>query len=334
MYDFQPDIAVAILNWNGKKWMEKFMPLVLSRTKRTSIYFIDNHSDDDSVSHVKRYFPPVKVIQLDKNYGFAGGYNRALRQIPEKYVVLLNSDVEVTENWLPPLLERIKSDENIVAVQPKIKSFANKNRFEHAGAAGGFLDFFGYPYCHGRIGDKTEEDKGQYDRPGKVFWTSGACMLIDKDFFLESGGFDEHFFAHQEEIDWCWRANRQGKELWYEPASTVYHVGGGNLAYGNPFKTYLNFRNNLFMLMKNLPPAYLFPVILSRLVLDGIAGIKFLTEGKARHTLAIVKAHFSFYKKVPYYLKNRRKPYIKKYWEKFFFMWSKPSGNYSNVKDI
>ncbi len=312
--------AVALLNWNGRRWLEKFLPPLLCHTPGAAVYVIDNGSTDDSIDFVQQHFPQVNIIRLDRNYGFAGGYNRGLLQVAEPYVVVLNTDVEVTEGWLPPLLARLTGDEKTVAVQPKILDYNRRHCFEYAGAAGGYIDFFGYPYCRGRVGAKRERDAGQYDHAADIHWASGACMLIRKEVFLESGGFDETFFAHQEEIDWQWRVRRKGYRVVYEPASAVYHVGGGNLNYGHPRKTFLNFRNNLLMLLKNLPAAYLLPVILARLVLDGGAGLQFLLKGRPAHTWAIVRAHFSFYRHVPRYIKHRSKPYLKPWWKDFFFM--------------
>ena len=308
------EVAVALLNWNGKRWLEKFLPGIVEKTPGAQIYVIDNRSSDGSVEWVRKHFPEVKIIGLVKNYGFAGGYNRGLKQIDEEYVVLLNTDVEVTDNWLPPLLKKLKENKQIVAVQPKIKNYNRKEYFEYAGAAGGFLDNLGYPYCDGRIGNRVEKDTGQYDREKEVFWTSGACMAVKRTPFLQSGGFDETFFAHQEEIDWAWRMRRQGYRFWYEPSATVFHVGGGNLGYERPQKTFLNFRNNLLMLLKNLPPAKLFPVIGTRLVLDGLAGLMFLLKGKPAHTWAIVRAHFAFYRLIPQYRKKRKPPYLSRYY--------------------
>jgi len=314
------DTAVVLLNWNGRRWLEKFLPPLVRHTPGAAVYVIDNGSDDDSVAFLSAHYPQVKVIALDRNYGFAGGYNKGLQQVSEPYAVLLNTDVEVTENWLPPLLARLATEDRIVAVQPKIRDYRRRHCFEYAGAAGGWIDFFGYPYCNGRVGNRLEKDAGQYDRPQEVHWTSGACMLVRREVFLESGGFDERFFAHQEEIDWAWRIRRQGWKLMFEPGARVYHVGGGNLAYGHPRKTFLNFRNNLLMLFKNLPPAALVPVILTRLVLDGLAGALFLLQGRPRHTWAIVRAHFSFYRQIPFYARRRRGPYVWPYWRDLFFL--------------
>ncbi len=314
------DIAIALLNWNGKKWLEKFLPLLLDYSENARFYLIDNRSEDGSVAFVRKHFPEVRIIGLVKNYGFAGGYNRGLKQIDEAIVVLINTDVEVTPGWLLPLVDMLESDEKMVSVQPKIKDYNRKEYFEYAGAAGGFLDNLGYPYCDGRKGSRTEKDTGQYDANKEIFWASGACMAVKKEMFLQSGGFDERFFAHQEEIDWAWRMKRLGYKLGYAYQSTVYHVGGGNLNYGSPYKTYLNFRNNLLMLLKNLPPEKLFSVIFSRLILDGLAGVLYLLKGKPGHTWAIVKAHFSFYRLFKHYYRLRKPPYLKEYYRERFVM--------------
>ena len=309
--------AVAILNWNGENLLKKFLPGVIENSPQAEIYIIDNASTDQSLSLLNKHFPQVKIISLDKNYGFAGGYNLGIKKIEADNIVLLNSDVEVTKNWLVPLVEHMESHPETFALQPKIKDYKNKKMFEYAGAAGGFLDFFGYPYCDGRKFFKIEEDKGQYDKEKEIFWASGACMMIKKKDFEKAGGFDESYFAHQEEIDLCWRLHHQGRKIKYIPSSTVYHVGGASLDSQNPYKTYLNFRNNLITLLKNLPPALIFPVIFLRLILDGIAGIKFIFQGKPKHTLAIVKAHFGFYKRVPAAWKKRPPKTIKKYFNRF-----------------
>ncbi len=319
------DTAVALLNYNGRHWLEKFLPVLLKNTPGAHIYVIDNGSTDDSRTFLAEHFPDVTRIDLDRNYGFAGGYNRGLKKISEPYVVLLNTDVEVSPGWLEPLRRRLLSDENIAAVQPKILDYHHKDCFEYAGAAGGFLDFFGYPYCRGRIGDVREKDAGQYDRSYDVHWTSGACMLMRTDDFRASGGFDEGFFAHQEEIDWCWRMRRAGRRLVYEPGSRVWHAGGGSLAYGHPRKTFLNFRNNLRMLLKNLPAALVFPVIFVRLFLDGAAGLRFLFLSKPAHTWAVVRAHWAFYASIPAYMRKRGGKYLRRYYEHWLFvLMSKP----------
>jgi len=309
--------AVVILNWNGQKLLENFLPSVVKYSPKSSIYVIDNASTDDSVAYLKRHFPEVQLVQLDQNYGYAGGYNRGLQQIDADIYALVNSDVEVTENWLSPILKTFETEPDTAVIQPKIKDYKNKKMFEYAGAAGGFLDFFGYPYCNGRRLFKIEEDNGQYNQPKEIFWASGACFFIRKDTFNRHKGFDESFFAHQEEIDLCWRIKHTGKQIKYIPESEVYHLGGASLDTQSPFKTYLNFRNNLLMLLKNLPKFLIFPVIFSRLILDGLAGIVFLAQGKPQHTWALVKAHFGFYKRIPYILKKRPIKTIKKYYKRF-----------------
>ncbi len=313
------DTAVVLLNYNGRHWLEKFLPVLVKNTPGAHLYVIDNGSTDDSRTFLARHFPDITRIDLDQNYGFAGGYNRGLEKVNEPYAVLLNTDVEVSPGWLEPLRRRLLSEPGIVAVQPKILDYHQKDCFEYAGAAGGFLDFFGYPYCRGRVGEVREKDAGQYDRSYDVHWTSGACMLVRKEDFLSSGGFDEDFFAHQEEIDWCWRMRRAGGRLVYEPESRVWHAGGGSLAYGHPHKTFLNFRNNLRMLLKNLPGVLVFPVIFVRLFLDGVAGLRFLLQGKPAHTWAIVRAHWAFYASIPAYVRKRGGKYLRHYYEHVFF---------------
>ena len=310
-------IAVVILNWNGQKLLKKFLPSVVKYSTEATVYVIDNASTDDSVSYIKNTFPDVQLVQLDQNYGYAGGYNRGLQHIDAELFALVNSDVEVAENWLSPVLKTFENEPDTAVIQPKIKDYKNKKMFEYAGAAGGFLDFFGYPYCDGRIMFNVEEDKGQYDQPKEIFWASGACFFIKKDAFERHKGFDESFFAHQEEIDLCWRIKHTGKHIKYVPESEVYHLGGASLNAQSPFKTYLNFRNNLMMLLKNLPALFIFPVIFNRLILDGLAGIIFLVQGKPQHTWAVVKAHFGFYKRIPKILKQRPKNPIKKYYNQF-----------------
>jgi len=310
-------IAVVILNWNGQKLLEQFLPSVMSYSKEADIYVIDNASTDDSAAFLQEKHPDIQIVRLDKNYGYAGGYNRGLAQIDADVYALVNSDLEVTENWLLPVIETFETDPKTAIVQPKIKDYKNRKKFEYAGAAGGYLDFFGYPYCDGRILFKIEEDKGQYEQNKDIFWASGACLFIRKPVFEQLQGFDESFFAHQEEIDLCWRAYHAGHRVRYVADSTVYHLGGASLNNQNPFKTYLNFRNNLLMLLKNLPAVYLFPVIFTRLILDGLAGIVFLFQGKPLHTWAIVKAHFGFYKRIPAAWKKRPKKPVAKYFKRF-----------------
>ncbi len=299
------EVAVVILNYNGEKFLKDFLGNVVQNSQEADIYVIDNASVDGSLAFVSDNFSDVKIIGLKENLGFAGGYNEGLKEIPNPYFLLLNSDVEVTPNWLTPLILRIKSGQNIVAVQPKILDFRQKDRFEYAGAAGGFLDVFGYAFCRGRVFDSLEADHGQYDDARQIFWATGACFLIKAEVFKDFGGFDARFFAHMEEIDLCWRINNAGLKIFYEPKSAVFHVGGGTLHKSNPFKTFLNYRNNLAMMFKNLPWKYLIPIIFIRMILDGISALKFLKEGSFRDIWAIIRSHFAFYSWIPYLIKNR-----------------------------
>ncbi|MBU3681158.1 MAG: glycosyltransferase family 2 protein [Flavobacterium sp.] len=287
--------AVVILNWNGQKLLEQFLPSIIQHSGNAQIYVADNASTDTSISFIQSQFPQVQIIQNRSNFGFAQGYNEALKQVHEPIFVLVNSDIEVTENWLTPIEKLLHEQSNVAIVQPKILDFKDKTKFEYAGAAGGFIDRLGYPYCRGRIFDCIEEDLGQYNDTQSIFWASGACFGIRKNVFTQLQGFDTDFFAHQEEIDLCWRAINLGHEIVYCSESTVYHVGGATLQASNPQKTYLNFRNSLCMLTKNLPLLSLLPILFIRLVMDGLAGIQFLLQGKAAHCWAIVRAHFGFY---------------------------------------
>lgn len=292
-------VAVVILNWNGKDFLEKFLPSVTKfNNDFTDIIVADNASTDDSINFIKNNYPSVKLIINDKNYGFAKGYNEALKHVDSEYAVLLNSDVEVTQNWIEPIIELMDADKTIAACQPKIRDYNNPKYFEYAGAAGGFIDYLGYPFCRGRIFNHLEEDKGQYDDVTEIFWATGACMFVRMELYNKVGGLDNFFFAHMEEIDLCWRFKNLGYKIMYIPNSIVYHVGGGTLNKIKPQKTFLNYRNNLFLLHKNLSPKIRNWTLLQRLVLDGVAGIKLLLEGKPKHTLAIIKAHFAFYKNI------------------------------------
>ncbi|OFX27468.1 MAG: glycosyl transferase family 2 [Bacteroidetes bacterium GWA2_31_9b] len=290
--------AIVILNWNGKKFLSQFLPILINNTKNTDseIIIADNDSKDDSIEYLNSNYPEIKQIILDKNYGFTGGYNRALAQIDSEYFVLLNSDVEVTENWLTPLINLLDSDKTIAAVMPKILSLANRNQFEYAGAAGGFIDKYGYPFCRGRILGTVENDFGQYNQETDIFWATGACMVIRSELFKNYGGFDDDFFAHMEEIDLCWRLKNSGYRIVYCPNSTVYHVGGGTLPNNNPFKLYLNYRNNLFLLFKNLPKKGFYRILFTRMILDGISALLFLLKLSFPSFSAVLKAHFHFYK--------------------------------------
>ena len=288
-------VAVVILNWNGKQLLEQFLPSVVQYSKEATIYVADNASTDDSVAFIKDQFPEVSIVVNPTNTGYAGGYNDALQHIEADVYALVNSDIEVTENWLQPIIKAFQNEPTTAIIQPKILDYKNKDYFEYAGAAGGFIDQYGYPFCRGRIFNTLEKDLGQYDTNQEIFWASGACFFIRSNVYKELKGFDTSFFAHQEEIDLCWRAINKGHTIKYLFESKVFHVGGATLQQGNPKKTELNFRNSLLMLTKNLPEKVLFRVLFIRMVLDGIAGIKFLLEGQPKHLVAVLKAHFSFY---------------------------------------
>ena len=288
-------IAVVILNWNGVKLLEQFLPSVVQFSPEATIYVADNASTDDSVAFVKANFPTVQIVKNSENYGFAQGYNEALKQIDAEIYALVNSDIEVTENWLQPIIDTFEAEPNTAIIQPKLLDFKNKVYFEYAGAAGGYIDKYGYPYCRGRVFDTLEKDLGQYDDDCEIFWASGACFFIRSSVYKELNGFDAAFFAHQEEIDLCWRTANKGYKIKYKHESIVYHVGGATLQQGNPKKTFLNFRNSLLMLSKNLPKNKLIPILFTRMLLDGVAGIQFVFQGKITHFFAILKAHFSFY---------------------------------------
>ncbi|GAA4301876.1 glycosyltransferase family 2 protein [Aestuariibaculum suncheonense] len=298
-------LAIVILNWNGKALLEQFIPSVINYSKEADIYLADNASTDDSIHFVTKHFPDVKIVKNKENGGYAKGYNDALKHIKADVFCLLNSDIEVTENWLPTIIDTFHAEPNTAIIQPKILDYKDKIRFEYAGAAGGFIDKYGYPYCRGRIFDTIETDEGQYNDTSEIFWASGACLFIRRNVFDMLNGFDEAFFAHMEEIDLCWRAKNSGHTIKYVGTSTVYHVGGATLNTLNPKKTYLNFRNSLYTLTKNATGP-LFPKIFIRLVLDGIAGIKFVIEIKPKHTFAVLKAHFSFYGHLRTLLKQRK----------------------------
>ncbi|MCP4460871.1 MAG: glycosyltransferase family 2 protein [Cytophagales bacterium] len=299
-------VAIVILNYNGRKFLEKFLPSLQEYSGQSKLIVVDNASTDDSTDFLEEQFSEVEIIQLEKNFGFACGYNEGLKKIDAEYFAIINSDVEVTADWLDPLVNFLGSHPNHAAVQPKIKSYHDKSKFEYAGAAGGFVDAMGYPYCRGRIFQHIDTDTGQYDTTSDVDWTSGACMVIRSDVFDKVGGFDEDFFAHMEEIDLCWRIRSGGMKLACVPASTVYHVGGGTLDRSSPFKTYLNFRNGLSLLAKNLPKNQLIWKLPFRLVLDGLAAIKMAFESSPRHLTAIAKAHVHFYWRLPRNFRKRK----------------------------
>ena len=300
-----PDIAVVILNWNGLHFLEQFLPEVIMHSKPFRVVLADNASTDDSVSWTKEHFPELEIVVNSSNGGFAKGYNDALKQIQADYYVLLNSDVEVSENWLSPLVETMKNQE-VAGCQPKVHSFKLRDTFEHAGASGGFLDKYHYPFCRGRIMVHVEKDEGQYDYPSKIFWATGACLMIRSNIYWEAGGLDERFFAHMEEIDLCWRIQRMGLHFEVNPQSVVYHVGGGTLNYMNPKKTFLNFRNSLLMIHKNQRTALTY-VLFRRFCFDGLAALIFLLKGQFPHFSAVFKAHMSFYNLLPSSVKERRK---------------------------
>ena len=305
------EIAVAVLNWNGQKLLEEFLPSVVKHSLNADVFLVDNNSSDDSIAYVTEKFPAVKIIQTNANLGYAGGYNFALAEIKNPFIVLLNSDIETTENWLDAPLRLLKSDNTIGACQPKIKAYNAKDSFEYAGAAGGFIDYLGYPFCRGRLFENLEKDNGQYNDEREIFWASGACLFVNRKAFYEAGQLDETFFAHMEEIDLCWRMKNNGYRILYTSASTVYHLGGGTLNSQSTQKTFLNFRNNLYLLTKNLPATTLFPILFARLVLDGVAGVKYLLDIKPKHCVAIVRAHFAFYANFNRLAKDRRHYYHK-----------------------
>ena len=309
-----PKVAVVILNWNGKAYLEEFLPSVVASTyQNIEIVVGDNGSTDDSVAFIRANYPSIKLIINDKNYGFTGGYNRVLAQVEAHYYILLNSDIEVVPGWIEPVIELMETDDLIAAAAPKIKDFKHKNAFEHAGAAGGFIDKLGYPFCQGRIFFDIEEDKGQYEQTREIFWASGAALFIKKKYWDECGGFDERFFAHMEEIDLCWRLKNMGLKVMYCPQTEVYHVGGGTLNVENPFKTYLNFRNNLILLKKNLPFQRAIIIIPVRFVLDLLAIFRFMSEGKRKDAWAVSRAHQNFiyylFSSHPTTVRNRYRKY-------------------------
>lgn len=301
--------AVVILNWNGKHFLEQFLGGVINHSAGpdVEIYVADNGSTDESVPYLKKEFPGVKLILLDKNHGFSEGYNRALRGIDARYYVLLNSDVEVTLHWIDPVISLMDKDETIAACQPKIRSYLHREYFEYAGAAGGFIDRLGYPFCRGRILNHIEKDEGQYDQVTDIFWATGACMFVRASLFQSSGGLDPTYFAHMEEIDFCWRMKNMGYRILYVPQSTVFHVGGGTLPNEHPRKLYLNFRNNLLTLIKNLPPGTLFITLISRMILDCAASLKYLASLKIADSCAVAMAYLSVISRfIPYY-RHRKK---------------------------
>jgi GT2 family glycosyltransferase len=301
------EVAVVILNYNGKKFLEQFLPTVISHSEGAVIVVADNGSSDDSVDFIRSFFPSVQLICIKRNLGFCGGYNFALKQVAATYYVLLNSDVEVTSGWLQPVVSLFKSNPNIAAIQPKILSFRHKTEFEYAGAAGGFIDALGYPFCRGRIFNKLEKDQGQFNNTLPIFWATGACHFVRSSIFHDMGGLDEDYFAHMEEIDFCWRLKRAGYQIYFEGNSTVYHVGGGTLSSSSPKKTYLNFRNGLSLIFKHLPTSELIWKLPLRVVLDWAAALKFLLQPSPRDFVAVFQAQFDFLKNIRVDISKRRR---------------------------
>jgi len=312
------------LNWNGRKLLEEFLPSVVQFSEgQADIYVADNNSSDDSTEFLLKNYPQVEIIQNETNGGYAKGYNDALARLNADVYALVNSDIEVTEGWLKPVIEEFKKNKKTGIVQPKLLDFKDKSKFEYAGAGGGFVDFMGYPFCRGRIFMELEKDEGQYDDSANIFWASGACFFIRSEIYHQLGGFDEDYFAHQEEIDLCWRVQNEGLDVRYVGGSSVYHVGGATLRESHPRKTFLNFRNSLFTIAKNVPKRYVFIVILFRLLLDAVAGMKFVVELRPIHTWSIIKAHLSFYAHLPTMMRKRRKLSFKqtRYFHCFSIVW-------------
>ena len=300
--------AVVVLNWNGINWLKKFLPILIEKSKDVNVYIADNASTDNSVEYVNDNFPNVKVLKNFTNEGYAKGYNDALETLKEEFFVLINSDIEVTDNWIKPIINLMEANSDIAACQPKILSFHDRNKFEYAGACGGFIDTLGYPFCRGRIFSDLEDDNNQYNDITEVFWASGACLFVRAKYFKEVNGFDNDFFAHQEEIDLCWRLKNKGYKIMVNPNSAVFHVGAGTLNTSSPLKTYLNFRNNLFMLYKNLSVLKLIITLLFRLPLDGIAALSFAKkENGLGHVFSILRAHLVFYVSIPLLSLKRKK---------------------------
>lgn len=304
----QSELAIVILNYNTCHLLNTYLPSVVKYSEGHRIVFVDNASKDDSVNFVKQVFPQIEVIQLEENFGFTGGYNRALKQIDAKYYCLLNTDVEVTQGWIEPIINLMQSDEKIAVCQPKLLSYTEKNKFEYAGAAGGFIDYLGYPFCVGRIFDKIEEDKGQYDQIREIFWASGAAFFIRSELYHAFGGLDENYFAHFEEIDLCWRLKNAGYKIYCNPNSTVYHLGGGTLNKTSPFKTYLNFRNSLLTLYKNLPQNKVDSILRKRRILDFVAALTFLFKRNGEFS-SVMKAYKDFKKMKSQYKKSTVETY-------------------------
>lgn len=311
-------LAICILNWNGKNLLEEFLPSVVEHSKDYPIYVIDNLSTDDYLKFLHEKYPQINIIQNQENYGFAKGYNIGLKNIKSEYFCLLNSDVEVTKNWIEPILQLLDSDQNIAAVQPKILSYRDKTEFEYAGAAGGFIDNFGFPFCRGRVFNELEKDQNQYSDITEIFWASGACLFIRTADYWAVNGFDEDFEAHMEEIDMCWRLKNLGKKIMYCGRSTVYHLGAATMKKDSYKKMYLNYRNSLWMNVKNLPKAKLFPYLFARLSLDGIAAVVFLPSKGFTHLSAVFWSHMHFYRNLKKMYQKRGDFQSKDYYDKTF----------------
>ncbi len=316
-------LAIVILNWNGAQLLKDYLPFVMANSGDAKIYVIDNASTDDSITTIQTDFPDITIIKNSKNYGFAGGYNEGLKTIDADLFCLLNSDVEVTPNWTAPILDVFRNNKEIAIAQPKILDLKNRAYFEYAGAGGGFIDKLGYPFCRGRIFQSLEKDTGQYDDIKEVFWATGACMFIRKEVFWSLNGFDADYFAHQEEIDLCWRAKNMGHKVFYIGKSQVYHLGGFTLKNSNPNKTFLNFRNSLYSITKNLPFTKASSIIFQRLLLDGVAAVHFALQLKFRHSFAILRAHLSFYSNFSkMYQKREKANFVLKYYPVKSIVWS------------
>lgn len=331
-------VAIVILNWNGRAMLQQYLPSVVSYSQaEAEVIVADNASTDDSLQWLAENFPHIRTIVLDQNYGFAGGYNMALKQVESEYYILLNSDIEVTDHWLTPLIEEMEAHKEIAACQPKLLSMHDKNAFEYAGASGGFLDKYGYPYCRGRIFDKVEKDNGQYNTNSEIFWATGACLMIRSEDYWNVGGLDERFFAHNEEIDLCWRLQLAGRKIFCFPTSYVYHVGGGTLPKSNSRKTFLNFRNNLTMLWKNLPEEELKSIMRKRWVLDYLAAFQMLLlKLNLGDFLAVIKARRAFKKWRNTFEHSKQKSYKDKR-TPYSILWqyyAKKNDTFDKLKDI
>ncbi|MFD0797355.1 glycosyltransferase family 2 protein [Maribacter chungangensis] len=316
-------IAIVILNWNGEVLLERFLPSVINYSANAEIYVADNASTDGSISFLTDNYPSIKIIRNSSNGGYAKGYNEALQQVKADIFCLLNSDVEVSERWLEPVIQAFEHIPEASVIQPKILDLLKPDHFEYAGAAGGYIDKLGYPFCRGRIFQHLEQDTGQYNDVKEIFWATGACMFVKSEVFRALDGFDSDYFAHQEEVDFCWRAKNKGHKIYYVGASYVYHLGGSTLSNMNPKKTYLNFRNSLFSITKNLPLRIGFAIIFVRLLLDGVAALRFILQGRFKHCFAILRAHLSFYRQLPKMLKKREKAiFTIKYYATTSIVWS------------